>query len=115
LISEKVLKILTQIGLPKTDAEVYLFLATKGPKKTEDLGNELQMPSLELHSILKRLKKRGLVATTPVSFVALPIERMMDMLAKARLDEAQNIAEKKNAILSQWRSLVYRNANSDKR
>jgi len=112
LSSEKVLKILTQIGLPQTDAEVYLFLAIKGPKKAEDLANELQMPPLELHSILKRLKERGFVAAASVSFVALPLEKMMDILAKARLEEAQAIAEKKNVILAQWRLLVYRNTEN---
>lgn len=109
---DKVLKILTKIGLPQTDAEVYLFLAIKGPKKAEDLANELQRPLFELHIILKRLQERGFVAAAPVSFVALPFERMMDTLAKARLEEAQDIAEKKNIILAQWRSLVHRNARS---
>lgn len=110
--SDKVLKILTQLGLPQKDSEVYLFLALKGPKKTEDLTNALQMSSLELHVILKRLQERGFVSPAPTRFVALPFERMMDVFAKARLKEAQDISEKKEVILAQWRSLVYRNTRS---
>jgi sugar-specific transcriptional regulator TrmB len=112
LSSDKVLKILTQIGLPKTDAEVYLFLAIKGPKKAEELANELQMPSLKLQGILKRLQEKGFVAAAPTSFVALPFEIMLDSIAKTRLQEAQEITDKKITILAQWNSLVNRNTKN---
>jgi sugar-specific transcriptional regulator TrmB len=112
LSSDRVLKILTQIGFPQTDAKVYLFLAIKGPKKAEDLTDSLQMLPLELNIILRRLQERRLVAAAPATFVALPFEKMMEMLAKERLEEAQDLAEKKRVILSQWRSLVYGNTRS---
>ena len=110
--SDKVLKILTQIGLLQTDAEVYLFLAIQGPKKAKDLANELRMSSLKIHIILKRLQEKGFVAAAPTNFVALPFERMLDSLAKTRLQEAKEIAEKKSTILTQWQSLVNRNMKS---
>ena len=109
--SEKILKILMQIGFPKMEAEVYLFLAIKGSKKIEELANELQMSAHELQKTLKRLQEKGYVASTPISFVAFPFERMMDTLAKSRLEEAQDLAENKNTILSQWRSLLSRNTD----
>jgi sugar-specific transcriptional regulator TrmB len=111
LSSDKILRILTQLGFPKTEASVYLLLSIKGPKKIEELTRELQMPSIEIRNALKRLQARGFVSSTPISFFAQPFERMMDTLAKSRLDEAQDIAEKKNSILSQWRSLVSRNTD----
>ena len=110
--SDKVLKILNQIGLPQKDAEVYLFLSLKGPKKVEDLSIALQIPQLDLHIILKRLQEKGFVAQVPTLFIALPFEKIMDIFAEARLKEAQDISEKKEIILSHWRSLVYRNASS---
>jgi sugar-specific transcriptional regulator TrmB len=110
LSCDKVLKILLQIGLPQTDAKVYLFLAIKGPRKAKDLANELHMSSFKLHVILKRLQEKGLVDEAPANFVALPFERLLDSLAKNRLQEAQEITDKKDTILSQWRSIVTRNA-----
>jgi sugar-specific transcriptional regulator TrmB len=112
LSSDKVLRILLQIGLPQIEAKVYLVLAIKGPKKTEDLANELQMSSLKLHVILKRLQERGFVSAAPANFVAIPFEILLDTLARNRLQEAQEITEKKNTILSQWRSIVTRNSKS---
>jgi sugar-specific transcriptional regulator TrmB len=112
LSSDKVLKILNQIGLPQKDAEVYLFLGLKGPKKAEDLAIALQIPQFELHIILKRLQEKGFVTQAPALFIALPFERMMDIFAEARLKEAQDISKKKEVILAQWRSLVYRNTSS---
>jgi sugar-specific transcriptional regulator TrmB len=111
LSNDKVLKILNQIGLPQQDAEVYLFLSLKGPKKAEDLAISLQISHLELHIILKRLQEKGFVAQVPALFIALPLERIMDIFAEARLKEAQDISEKKEIILAQWRSLVFRNAS----
>jgi sugar-specific transcriptional regulator TrmB len=108
--SDKVLRILLRIGLSQTDAKVYLFLAIKGPKKAEDLAMELQMSSIKLHVILNRLQERGFVSAAPANFVAMPFERLLDALARNRLQEAQEIAEKKNTILSQWSSKVARNS-----
>ena len=110
--SDKILKILLQIGLPQTDAKVYLFLAIKGPKKAEDLENELHMSSLKLHVILKRLQEKGFVAEAPANFVALPFEILLDSFARTRLQEAQEITDKKSTILSQWHSIVTRNSKS---
>jgi sugar-specific transcriptional regulator TrmB len=111
LSSDKILRVLTQLGFPKTEASVYLFLSIRGPKKIEELSSELKMPAIEIQNALKRLQERGFVSSTTISFFALPFERMMDTLAKSRLEEAQDIAEKKNTILSQWRSLVSRNTD----
>ena len=108
--SDKVFRILLQIGLSQTDAKVYLFLAIKGPKKAEELENELQMSSIKLHVSLNRLQNRGFVSAAPTNFAAMPFERLLDSLARNRLQEAQEIAEKKNTILSQWRSIVARDS-----
>jgi sugar-specific transcriptional regulator TrmB len=107
LSRDKVLRILTQIGLPKRDAEVYLFLAIEGPKKPEDIANSLQMSLFDLQNILKRLQERGLVAAAPLNFVALSFDRILDIFVKTRLHEAQEIEEKKRIILAQWHSLVF--------
>jgi sugar-specific transcriptional regulator TrmB len=109
LSREKILKILVKIGLPPPEAQVYLHLAIKGPKKAEDLENALQIPALQLRSSLERLQEKGAVTAAPASFVALPFERMLNSLAKARLEEARDMEEKKYTILAQWRSFVKRN------
>jgi sugar-specific transcriptional regulator TrmB len=108
LSRDTVLRILTQIGLPKRDVEVYLFLAIEGPKKPEDIANSLQMSLFDLQNILKRLQERGLVAAVPLNFVALPLQKLLDTFVKTRLQEAQEIEEKKRIIIAHWHSLVYR-------
>ena len=109
---DAVLKILMRIGIHQKDAEVYLFLAIKGPNKAEDIINSLQMPSFQLQNSLKKLQEKELVAAAPIKFVALPLETVLDRLAKARLQEAQEIEEKKRIILDHWHSLAYRTNRS---
>jgi sugar-specific transcriptional regulator TrmB len=108
LSRDTVLRILTQIGFSQAEAEVYMFLAFKGPKKMEDIAISLQLPLFELQNILKRLQEKELVAAAPINFVALPFERVLDALAETRLQEAQEIVEKKKKIIAEWNSFVFR-------
>jgi sugar-specific transcriptional regulator TrmB len=112
LSRDKVFKFLIQIGLSQPEADVYLYLAIKGPRKAEDLSEILRLPSPQLYGILQRLQERGAISAAPSNFVALPFEEMLDALAKARLEEAQDIEKRKSILLSQWRSFVCRNSAS---
>jgi sugar-specific transcriptional regulator TrmB len=111
LSNGKVLEILIRIGLAQSEAEVYLYLVTEGPKKKENLANEMQMTSIQLHSTLRRLQERGVVIAEPARFVALPFEKMFDMFAKSRLEEAEEREMRRVLILAQWRSFVERNSS----
>ena len=39
---ERVLKALMSLGLSRTDAEVYVFLATKGPQKARNIARQTE-------------------------------------------------------------------------
>jgi sugar-specific transcriptional regulator TrmB len=104
-----VLKALVKLGLSQTDAEVYVFLATKGPQKAREVANALKMHKRQLYRSLKKLQNKGIVSSTaehPARFSAVPFEKVLDLLLKAKLGEAQRIEQNKEEILSKWQSMI---------
>jgi sugar-specific transcriptional regulator TrmB len=94
------------------DAQVYIFLAKKGPQRAIDIGKALKMGKPQLYRSLKNLEGRGIASATlehPAKFSALPFEKALDLLVKAKmkkaLEEVQRIQEGKDELLANWQSL----------
>ena len=111
---ERVIKILEGFGFSKTDAEVYIFLAKRGPRNEIDLSRELKLTDKKLYFILKNLQSKGLVTATLEQselFSAMPFEIVLDRLVKSRIQQASAIAENREEFLARWRSSVQKEGN----
>lgn len=112
---ERVLKALTKLGLSQREAEVYVYLATNGPQKAENIAETLKLNKQHLCFTLESLQNKRIVNVTreySAQFSALPFETTIDLLAEAKRKEAQRIEEHKEEILANWRSMAPRNAAS---
>ena len=112
---ERVLKALTKLGLSQREAEVFIYLATKGPQKAGNIAETLNLNKQYLCSTLKSLQNKRIINATleySAQFSALPFETTLDLLAEAQRKEAQRIEENKEEILSHWRSMTPENASS---
>ena len=119
---EQVINTLMSFGLTRMDAQIYILLAKKGPQKAVEIGKALKMSKPQLYRSLKNLEGRGIVSATlehPAKFSALPFEKALDLLAKAKmtkaLEEAQRIKETKDDLLANWQALNitdYKDASS---
>jgi sugar-specific transcriptional regulator TrmB len=108
---ERVLRILENFGLARTDAEVYVYLAKKGPKREKDLSNAFKLTEQQLYSSLKNLQSKGIVTATvekSALFSAVAFERVLDLLVNANIEQAQAINETKDELLTRWRSVTKR-------
>jgi len=108
------MRALVSSGLTQTDAEVYIFLAPKTPQKARDIAFALKMKKQQLYSCLKSLQDKGIVNCTgehPTLFSAVAIEKVIDSLIKANLEEAQHMEENRKKILSSWRSMIKENTH----
>ena len=107
---ERVLKALVSLGLSRRAAEVYVYLATKGPQKTEDIADTLKLNKQQgLHSTLKKLQEKRIVRATrdcSALYSALPFEKAIDLLLEAKRKEAQTIEQNKEEILSEWHLMM---------
>jgi sugar-specific transcriptional regulator TrmB len=107
---ERVLKTLEAFGLSRTDSEVYLYLAKKGPKKGREVANALQISKQKLYPSLKNLKNNGIIKASfdrPALFSALAFEEVLELLITIRVDQAKAIEETKKELLRSWRSMKW--------
>jgi sugar-specific transcriptional regulator TrmB len=108
------LQALMDLGLSKTDAEVYIFLATKAPQNATDIANALKMKNQQLYPSLRNLQNKGIINCTnehPKLFSAVPIEEALSSFINANLQEAQQMEENRKRILSFWRSMMKENTH----
>ena len=102
---EKLYKTLTDLGLKKTEAKIYFYLAKKGPKKGKEITNSLEITKQRLYPILKNLQSRGIINATldrPAKFMAIPFEKLLDLFAKTKIEEAKIIKQNTGKLLSDW-------------
>jgi sugar-specific transcriptional regulator TrmB len=109
MCDERVLKALVSLGLSRTDAHVYVYLATKGPQKAENITDALKLQERLLVQILENLQSKGVVNSTLEQsslFFAIPFEKALELLMKAHLKETQNIEQNKGEIFSKWQAMI---------
>jgi sugar-specific transcriptional regulator TrmB len=112
---ERVLNALTKLGLTQREAKVYIYLASKGPQRAENIAETLHLNKQQLYFTLKCLQNKRIVNAAreySAQFSALPFETALDLLAEAQRKEAQRIEENKEEILAHWRNVIPRNATS---
>ena len=108
------IRILERFGFSKVDAEVYIYLAKKGPRREIDLSKALKLTDKKLDLILKNLHSKGLVTATIEQsefFSALSFEIVLDQLVKSHMQQASAITENKEAFLARWRSSIQKEYN----
>jgi len=96
-------------GFSKTDAEVYIYLAKKGPRREIDLSKALKLTKKKIDLILKNLQNKGLITATveqTAFFSALSFEIVLDQLVKSNIQRASEITENKEDFLARWRSSI---------
>ncbi len=106
---DRVIKILEGFGFSKADAEVYIYLAKKGPRKETDLSEAFKFTDKKLDLILKNLKTKGLVTATLEQsevLLALPFESVLDQFINSNIQRANDLSENKEGFLARWRSLI---------
>jgi sugar-specific transcriptional regulator TrmB len=106
---EWVIRTLVGLGLKRTDAKVYLFLAKTGPQKARDITNALKMNKQQLYRSLKSLRSKGIASATtehPARFSVIPLEKVLDLFVKAKMEEAQSIEQNKDELLFIWQSMT---------
>jgi sugar-specific transcriptional regulator TrmB len=108
---ELVIDTLVSLGLKRIDAEIYIFLAKKGPHRGKDIANALKITKQQLYPSLKNLQNKGIVKSTlkrPALFSAVPIEKVLSTFLKTRTEKNQRMIQNKEQLLSSWQSIVDR-------
>lgn len=108
---ERIINTLQGFGLRRLDAEVYVYLAKKGPQKGIDIADALKIHKQQIYLILKTLQEKGVVTASlerPALFSAVAFERALDLLVEANMEQAKAIEETREELLSSWRDITKR-------
>jgi sugar-specific transcriptional regulator TrmB len=104
---ERINEVLRGFGFSRIDAQVYIYLAKKGPKSLTEVSEALDFTDRELAYSLKRLQRKGVVLSTAKQsqlFIAVTIESLLNKLMSTKMEQACNIKEAKVQLLSEWRA-----------
>jgi sugar-specific transcriptional regulator TrmB len=97
------LKALKSLGLTDMDARVYVYLAKKGPREETALAYALNATDQQLCQSLKNLQEKGFVTSKSENqtvFSAVPLEKVIDNIVKAKTEATQRIEQDKEKYLS---------------
>lgn len=110
---------LSSIGVSEKEALIYLHLAKMGPAKAGDISRKLRMNRVQVYRTLKSLQNKDMIESTlsyPVSFVAVPLEKILDRMISAREDETAHLRNSKADMVSMvdWHQARRRESDLDK-
>ncbi len=106
---ERINEALRKFGLSNTDIEVYVFLADQGSNEISEIALALNLPERRVHRSLKELKSTRIVKASieyPMQFRAIPFEKVLDLLIKAKEEQAKTLKATREELLSTWRSIT---------
>ena len=95
------------MGLSRTDAEVYVHLATKGPETARKISENLSINMRQIYRSLKNLQNKGIVmgnSEFPSEFSALAFEKAVDILLEMKHNQAKSLEESKAVLISDFLS-----------
>ena len=107
---------LVQMGLPRNEAKVYLFLAKTGERKARDVSDALSLYRTETYRLLRNLERKGLILPVlekPLKFIAIPLEKAIDILIETRRMEIIEFEQKKKQIIDHWNSIPRANFDTE--
>jgi sugar-specific transcriptional regulator TrmB len=111
-----VLDTLVSLGLTRLDAEVYVYLAKRGPHKATDIITALGIYKQQFYNSLRSLKAKGLIIATlerPTQYSAISIEKVLERLMEVKMEQAKALQASKEELLLSWRSMIKKeSANS---
>jgi sugar-specific transcriptional regulator TrmB len=112
---KKLLETLAGFGFKQPDAKIYIFLAKNGPHTARDLEAALKMPKWQIYKSLRNLREKGTTTSIlhrPALFSALSFEKVIDLAAKAKIEEAQRDQARTDQAMLYWEKIMKENSDS---
>lgn len=114
---ERVLKLLQDLGLSKDEAEVYVYLAKKGPQSVKTLTESLNKTKHKIVKALKGLEEKQITTRKSAHstlFLVIPFEKLLIDYAKIRFSQAKRVEQKRLAMITEWLEITKENDLIDK-
>jgi len=100
---ERVTKTLVGLGLSRVEAEVYVYIAKKGPQKAVSIAHALSINKSTVYDNLKNLQTKELVTKDNAIYSALPFEEALELLIEREKKQANHIQESTKELVAAWK------------
>ena len=113
---KRVINALVGLGLSRLDAEVYVYLAKKGPHKEIDIAQKLRLRNKQLEIILKNLLEKKVIIVTNKylnEFTAIPFEETLRELIEINKKQTDTLSEIKKELLSSWENTTRKSTKNN--
>lgn len=113
---ERVIKALIDLGLPREDAEIYVYLAKNGPLSEIVLAKKLKIKKRQLTWTLKNLKHKEIIRTinkTSTELCAIPFEEALSLLIEINKQQNDALQEIKRELLVSWAKISQKNSDNN--
>jgi sugar-specific transcriptional regulator TrmB len=100
---------LVKLGFTETEAKVYVQLKTEGSQSSRDIAKALNLHMRQIGTSLKKMQSRNFVEANykcQTLFLAVPFEKVLDLLIKDNIEQARYMMKSKKELLSTWRSII---------
>jgi sugar-specific transcriptional regulator TrmB/pimeloyl-ACP methyl ester carboxylesterase len=105
---KKAKNVLLDYGLTSKEADIYIFLAKNVVLTGGEISKRTKIARSLVYRILKNLQTKGLVEPTlesPTRFVAVPFDKALDLIIKAKKQEALKVEREKQDLLADWKTI----------
>jgi sugar-specific transcriptional regulator TrmB len=109
---EWILQTLLDQGLPRVDAQVYVFLIIDGPNQRKTIAQRLSLNRSGIHHSLANLKSLGIIIEIPkrpTMFSALPFDKVLELLLQAKKEQTNYLLKNRDVLLTNWHELIKEN------
>jgi predicted transcriptional regulator len=106
---EWMIKTLLDAGLSKSEIEVYLFLTETGAMEKKKIAQALKRCENDIYSCLDHLQNLGIITKSPnqsSTLSALSFDETLGHLSEAKKEQAKDLQENKDSLLSTWRAIT---------
>ena len=86
------IKALVDLGLPRVDAEVYIYIAKNGPLTSRKIAQKLKLKKNQLEYSLRNLQDKDIVrakSKVVLEFVAVPFEEALNLLIEINKEQTE--------------------------
>jgi HTH-type transcriptional regulator, sugar sensing transcriptional regulator len=105
---DSIKRVLRDLNITDTEADIYLYVAKHLASKGTDIARQTKKDKAQVYHLLKNLQSKGLIEATlesPVRYTPVPFERVIDQAIEAKREEAQRIEKTKTEVLAYWKAL----------
>lgn len=102
---------LLELGLPKREADIYLFLSRAGPQKAQSVAAHLRIDRAQTYRSLMNLQEKGIVQQAleaPTRYLAVPIEALLEARIGDKKGEVARMESGKGELVDFFRRITAR-------